>query len=275
MRNIVTLFLVGLVVLELFSFGASGFEGTYFPEVNSYVNCTVLEAVNYSSGVAVAPSEICLDDNNRSGRGIAIFDVQNHSRIVSVQVVSNTTISGVNISVGKDGQYTEFGKCANFSMGISPDWNQTLEMYVHCEEHVSFELWATVVSGVVWRNGSWEIDNPNQPVQNVLVGIVTMKAESPSTADITASSPISLYFTAGGDAPKLIPHTVSAGILGEASQLLKGTEEADILAYYHVDFLEEKIYKTVSDGYHITAAWNLGNGTVHFNVTMEDLEDGR
>jgi hypothetical protein len=114
---------------------------------------------------------------------------------------------------------------------------------------------------------------PEVDVQKVLVGIVTMKAESPSIVNVTALSPISLYFTAGGDAPKLVPHTVSAGILGEASQLLKGTEEADILAYYHVDFLEEKIYKTVSDGYYITATWNLGNGTVHFNVTMEDMED--
>lgn len=267
MRNIVTLFLVGFAVFGLFSFGASGCEVTYFPEVDSYANCIVSEAVNYSSGVAVASSKIYLDDTG-FGRGIAIFDVEYHSRIVSVQVVSNITISGVDISAGKDGQYTEFGGSANFRMGISPDWNQTLEMYICCEEPVSFELWATVVPGLVWRNGGWEVDNPNQPVQNVLVGIVIMKAE---TVDITASSPIPLYFTAGGDAPKLVPHTVSAGILGEAAQLLKGTEEADILAYYHVDFLEEKMYKTVSDGYHITATWNLGNGTVHFDVTMEGL----
>ena len=168
MRNIVTLCLVGVVVFGLFSFGASGFEGTYFPEFDSYVNCTVSKPVNYSSGVAVASSEICLDDN-RTGRGIAIFDVENHSRIVSVQVVSDTVISGVNISVGKDGQYTEFGECANFSMSISPDWNQTLEMYIHCEELVPFELWATVVPGVLWRNGGWEIDNPEQVNQLVLV----------------------------------------------------------------------------------------------------------
>ena len=167
MRNIVTLCLVGFVVFGLFGFGVSGFEGTYFPENNSYANCTVSEAVNYSSGVVVASSEICLDDN-RTGRGIAIFNVQNNSRIVSVQVVSNIT-TGVNISVGKDGQYTEFGECANFSMGISPDWNQTLELYVHCEEPVSFELWAKVVPGVHWRNGGWEIDNPEQADQFVLV----------------------------------------------------------------------------------------------------------
>ena len=168
MRNIVTLCLVGFAVLGLFSFGVSGFEGTYFPENNSYANCTVSEPVIYSHGVTVAPSEIYLDDN-RSGRGIAIFDVQNHSRIVSVQVVSDTAISGVNISVGKDGQYTESGECANFSMGISPNWNQTLEMYVHCEESVSFELWAKVIPGVIWRNGSWEVDNPEQANQLVLV----------------------------------------------------------------------------------------------------------
>ena len=168
MRNIVMLCLVGFVVFGLFSFGVSGFEVTYFPEFDSYVNCTVSEAVNYSSGVAVASSEICLDDN-RSGRGIAIFDVQNHSRIVSVQVVSDIAISGVNISVGKDGQYTESGECANFSMDISPNWNQTLEMYVHSEELVSFELWAKVIPGVIWRNGSWEVDNPEQVNQLVLV----------------------------------------------------------------------------------------------------------
>lgn len=168
MRNIVTLCLIGFVVFGLFSSGVSGFEGTYFPEFDSYVNCTVSEVVNYSSGVAVASSEIYLDDN-RTGRGIAIFNVENHSRIVSVQVVSNITISGVNISLGKDGQYTEFGQCANFSMGISPDWNQTLEMYVHCEELVSFELWAKVVPGVLWRNGGWEIDNPKQVRQLVQV----------------------------------------------------------------------------------------------------------
>jgi hypothetical protein len=168
MRNIATFFLVGFAVFGLFSFGASGFEGTYFPENNSYANCTVSEAVNYSSGVAVASSEIYMDDN-RTGRGIAIFDVQNHSQIVSVEIVSDIAISGVNISVGKDGKYTEFGRCANFSMGISPDWNQTLEMYVHCEELVSFELWATVVPGVLWRNGGWEVDNPEQVRQLVLV----------------------------------------------------------------------------------------------------------
>lgn len=176
MKNIVTLCLVGFAVFGLFSFGVSGFEGTYFPEFDSYVNCTVSEAVSYSSGVAVASSEICLDDN-RTGRGIAIFNVENHSRIVSVQVVSDTAISGVNISVGKDGQYTEFGEYANFSMGISPDWNQTLEMYIRCEELVSFELWAKVVPGVLWRNGSLEVDNPDQPDQKVLVGIVTTKNE--------------------------------------------------------------------------------------------------
>jgi hypothetical protein len=176
MRNIVTLFLVGVAIFGLSSFGVSGFEGTYFPENNSYANCTVSEPVNYSSGVAVASSEIYLDDN-RTGRGIAIFDVENHSRIVSVQVVSDTAISGVNISVGKDGQYTEFGGCANFSMGISPDWNQTLEMYVHCEELVSFELWATLVPGVLWRNGGWEVDNPEQVNQLVLVANIVGGAE--------------------------------------------------------------------------------------------------
>jgi hypothetical protein len=174
MRNIVTLFLVGVAVFGLFSFGASGFERTYFPEFDSYVNCTVSEAVNYSSGVVVASSEICLDDN-RSGRGIAIFNVENHSRIVSVQVASD--ITGVNISVGKDGQYTEFWGSANFSMGISPDWNQTLEMYVHCEELVSFELWARVVPGVLWRNGGWEVDNPEQVDQLVLVANIIGGAE--------------------------------------------------------------------------------------------------
>jgi hypothetical protein len=177
MRNIVTFFLVGVAVFGLFSFVASGFEGTYFPENNSYANCTVSEAVNYSSGVAVASSEIYLDDTTGFGRGIAIFDVQNHSRIVSVQVVSDTTISGVNISVGKDGQYIEFRECANFSMGISPDWNQTLEMYIRSEEHASFELWAKVVPGVLWRNGGWEIDNPTQLEQLVLVANIVGGAE--------------------------------------------------------------------------------------------------
>jgi hypothetical protein len=176
MRNIVTLFLVGVAVFGLFSFGASGFEGTHFPENNSYTNCTVSEAVNYSSGVAVASSDIYLDDTG-SGRGIAIFNVENYSRIVSVRVASNITISGVNISVGKDGQYTEFGECANFSMGISPDWNQTLEMYIHCEELVSFELWATVVPGVLWRNEGWEVDNPEQVDQLVLVANIIGGAE--------------------------------------------------------------------------------------------------
>lgn len=84
---------------------------------------------------------------------------------------------------------------------------------------------------------------------------------------ITATSPIPLYFCAGGDAPKLIPHTVSARILGEASQLLTGTTEADILEYYHVDFMEERVYTTVRGGYEITATWNLGKGTVHFELT--------
>jgi hypothetical protein len=83
---------------------------------------------------------------------------------------------------------------------------------------------------------------------------------------ITATSPIPLYFTAGGDAPKLIPHTVSARILGETSMLLKGTTDADILEYYHVDFLEEKVYKSVRGGYDITATWDLGQGTVHFEL---------
>lgn len=186
MRNILMFFLVGFVVFGLFSFGVSGFEGiTYFPENNSYANCTVLEAINYS-GVVVASSVIYLDDTG-FGRGIAEFNVQNHSRIVSVQVVSDIVISGANISVGKDGQYkdgdyTEFGECVNFGLGISPDWNQTLEMYIRSEELISFELWATVVPGIVWRNGGWEVDNPEQVNQLVLVadivgGIDIMEVE--------------------------------------------------------------------------------------------------
>jgi hypothetical protein len=106
------------------------------------------------------------------------------------------------------------------------------------------------------------------PGEGVINETYQSEVVTSATVDITASSPIPLYFAAGGDAPKRIPHRVSAGILGEASQLLMGTEEADILAYYHVDFLEEKVYETVSNGYNITAMWNLGNETVHFDVTI-------
>jgi hypothetical protein len=84
---------------------------------------------------------------------------------------------------------------------------------------------------------------------------------------ITATSPIPLYFSAGGDPPKLIPHTVSTGIRGEASELAIGMTEGDVVAHYHVDGLEEVIVEDVHLGYQVIATWNLGLGTVHFDVT--------
>ena len=90
---------------------------------------------------------------------------------------------------------------------------------------------------------------------------------------ITATSPIPLYFAAGGDAHLPIPCTRSKNILGETSTLSTGMTEDDILVFYHVDFTEEIVYKTTSKGYAVVATWNLGKGTIHFDVRALRLPD--
>ena len=132
---------------------------------------------------------------NSFGHGNATIAVINHSRLVSVWASPNmytlepvkpgeerrrTDLSEkadtVNITVGKDGQYKSFGfgEYANFSMGISPEWNQTLEIYVQSKEAIwcCFEIWGLIVPGSIWVNGTWEIDNPEQVDQYVLLASV-------------------------------------------------------------------------------------------------------
>ena len=116
------------------------------------------------------------------GHGNVTLSVRNQSRLVSVWAGPNIyplPYENVNISVGKDGSYVYlgFGEYANFSMGISPEWNQTLEIYVQSKEPIwcTFEIWGKIVAGSVCRNGTWEIDNPEQEDQYVLLGNVTMK----------------------------------------------------------------------------------------------------
>lgn len=85
--------------------------------------------------------------------------------------------------------------------------------------------------------------------------------------NVTCTSPIPLFFSAGGDAPKLIPHSLENPI-GEGSEVLKGETEADILVNYHVDTPELQMHVDISNGLRIISFWNLGVGWIHFWVQV-------
>lgn len=130
-----------------------------------------IATVGAVDNVDVIPVNISIEEG--FGHGNVSFCAINCSRIVSVWA-SNNSGSDALISVGKDGQYMDFspGEFANFSMGISPKWNQTLEIYIETESDCCFELWGKIVPGVHWIDGDWEIDNPEQEAQVSLLATV-------------------------------------------------------------------------------------------------------
>ncbi len=120
----------------------------------------------------VASPSISLD--NGMGSGNASISVSNQSRLVYVwcdQNASNNTA----IILGKDGQYVEFGagERAYLVMGISPRWNQTVEMFVQSNTSTPFKIWGTIVPGCVWRDGGGTTDNSSQPDQDVILATVS------------------------------------------------------------------------------------------------------
>lgn len=121
-----------------------------------------IATVGAVDNVDVTPTNIIINESGL-GHGNVSFCATNHSRIVSIWAVNYSDYNAV-IAVGKDGQYMHFnlGEFANFSMGISPDWNQTLEIYTETSPNCHFELWGMIVPGVHWVDGNWEIDNPEQ-----------------------------------------------------------------------------------------------------------------
>lgn len=124
--------------------------------------------------IDVTVADIVVDSNTGFGAANASICVTNHSRLFRVWVdgnISNETV----VTLGKDGQYVEFNDTEYLVIGISPEWNQTIEMYV--KGNSSFEIWGEIGPGSVWRNNQWEIDNPNQLNQRALLGIVTIKNE--------------------------------------------------------------------------------------------------
>lgn len=110
------------------------------------------------------------------GHGIAIINVVNHSRLVAFWAQNVTRGDArTRVTVGKDGSYVEFGieeRETRLIMGISPLWNQTLEIYIQSEDKCCFEIWGLVEPGVVWRNGAWEIDNSAQETEEVLLATI-------------------------------------------------------------------------------------------------------
>ena len=142
---------LGIVILALCSICVSGVMG--FVEVD-------------------APT-ISLDANG-TGAANASVCVANHSRLVYVWCDLNAS-NDTRIMLGKDGAYVEFGRGDEkeyLVMGISPRWNQTVELYV-TNASASFDIWGTVVAGSVWRNNGWEIDNPAQPDCDVILATIT------------------------------------------------------------------------------------------------------
>lgn len=124
--------------------------------------------------INVMVADIEMESNTGLGAANASICVDNHSRLFKVWVEGNVSNETV-VTLGKDGQYVEFNDTEHLVIGISPAWNQTVEMYVNGNS--TFEIWGEIGPGSVWRNNQWEIDNPAQLDQKVLLGRVTMKNE--------------------------------------------------------------------------------------------------
>lgn len=124
--------------------------------------------------ITVEVADIVIDSNTGLGAANASICVDNHSRLFRVWVEGNISNETV-VTLGKDGQYLEFNDTDYLSIGISPEWNQTVEMYV--KSNSTFEIWGEIGAGSVWRNNQWEKDNPEQSDQTVLLGRVTIKNE--------------------------------------------------------------------------------------------------
>jgi hypothetical protein len=138
-----------VVILGLYSLGISGVLG--LAQVEAPV-------ISLDNGTGVANASIC---------------VANHSRLVYAWCDQNAS-NDTRVELGKDGQYIEFGadECAYLVMGISPCWNQTVEIYVHSNTSIQFDIWGTIVPGSVWRAGEWVVDNPDQPDQDVVLATI-------------------------------------------------------------------------------------------------------
>lgn len=157
---------IGIIALVGMCFLSSGFLGI----TSGAVTVTQPEISMNISGEDMWRA-IDTSEGYFAGHGIASINVVNQSRLVAFWVQNVTRGDATTrVTVGKDGSYVEFGieeRETRLTMGISPLWNQTLEIYIQSEDKCCFEIWGLVEPGVVWRNGAWEIDNPAQETEEV------------------------------------------------------------------------------------------------------------
>lgn len=133
--------------------------------------------------VSVTPVDIVWNGNYTTGN--ASINVMNHSRLVDVW----STAKDTNIEVGKNGQFVQVdSETEQITLGISPRWEQTVEIHVYEFPGEGTEIWGRITAGVKWDD-EWVTDNPDQQPEEFILAIIRKGADvSVTPIDIELNS---------------------------------------------------------------------------------------